>query len=82
MAGLEDQSWAVIDCRHALEIEKCAGSFKSRGDQVSGVVIYLFRKRVNSGDISWCIADLLRSFPQRCINSTLSLRKLNWETVA
>ena len=77
IAGLEDQPLAVADCRHAVEIEKRAGSFKSRGDRVSGVVIYLFRKRVNVGDISWCIADALRSFPQRCANSTFSLRKLN-----
>ena len=82
MAGLEDQPVAMADCRHAVEIEKHAGSFKSLGDQVSGVVIYLLRKRVNFGDMSWCIANALRSFPQRCANSTLSLRKLNWETVA
>ena len=47
MVGLEDQPLAVADCRHAVEIEKHAGSFKSLGDQVSGVVIYLFRMRVN-----------------------------------
>ena len=69
MSGLKDQSLAMAGCRYTVEIEKYAGTFKSRRERASGKVIYLFRKRVNVGDKSWCIVDALRSFPQRCANS-------------
>ena len=82
MSGLKDQSLAMAGCRYTVEIEKYAGTFKSHRERASGIVIYLFRKRANVGDISWCIADALKSFPQRRANSTFSLRKLNRENVA